>query len=78
MTGRGETILKEALELTPEEREELAAEILASLDADAYEEAEQAWATEIERRARRVLSGDTSGKPWAEVRERIAREVLGR
>lgn len=78
MTGRAETILKEALELPPEEREELVAEILASLDADAYEDAEQAWATEIERRARGVLSGEASGKPWAEVRDRIAREVLRR
>ena len=69
--------MKQALDLPTEEREELAAEILASLDADAYEDAEQAWATEIEGRARRVLSGESTGRPWPEVRERIRREVLG-
>lgn len=78
MTRRVETILKDALELPTEEREEIAAEILASLDADAFEDAEHGWATEIEKRVRRVLSTEVAGRPWSEVRERIRREVLGR
>lgn len=78
MTKQAEALLREALELSTEEREQLAAEILASLDADALEDAELAWATEIEERARRVLAGESRGKPWPEVRDRIRREVLGR
>lgn len=67
MTQRTEAVLKQALELPAEEREQLTAEILASLDADAFEEAEAAWATEIEVRARKVLSGEAVERPWAEV-----------
>jgi putative addiction module component (TIGR02574 family) len=78
MTKQAEALLREALELSTDEREQLAAEILASLDADALEDAELAWATEIEERARRVLAGESRGKPWPEVRDRIRREVLGR
>ncbi len=78
MTEQAETVLRKVLELATHEREELAAEVLASLDADAYEEAQTAWAAEIERRARSVLAGESHGQPWSEVRERIRREVLGR
>ncbi len=30
-----------------------------------------AWAAEIERRAQRVLSGESAGEPWEDVRNRI-------
>jgi hypothetical protein len=32
---------------------------------------EEAWALEIERRARRVLAGESTGTDWAEVRARL-------
>jgi uncharacterized protein (DUF433 family) len=31
----------------------------------------QAWAEEIERRARRVMAGESAGEPWEDVRNRI-------
>jgi uncharacterized protein (DUF433 family) len=31
------------------------------------------WAAEIERRARRVISGESTGEPWEVVRDRIER-----
>ncbi|MCK6681414.1 MAG: addiction module protein [Thermoanaerobaculia bacterium] len=77
MTARTEAVLKEALELPSDERELPVAELLASLDADAYEDAEVAWASEIAERARRVLAGTSSAKPWNEFRDRIKREVSG-
>ena len=62
--ARAETLLLEALKLPPKERADVAAELLASLDdlsVDEAAEVERAWGAEIERRARRVLSGTSSG-----------------
>ena len=67
--ARAETLLLEALKLPPEERAEVAAELLASLDdvpvAEA-DEVEMAWGAEIERRARRVVAGGALGGNLAE------------
>ena len=69
-----EALLQEALRLPHTERADVAAELLASLDeepADNLEAVERAWAAEIERRARRVLAGESAGVPWEQARERI-------
>lgn len=68
-------LLKEALALPDAERAELAAELMASFDGPPDPDVEAAWATEIERRAAKVLSGESQGVPWDEVRERIEREL---
>jgi hypothetical protein len=58
----------------------VAAELLASLDEDdvATEDIEAAWAVEIERRARRVLSGESEGIPSEDVRRRAEAELRKR
>jgi len=33
------------------------------------------WGEEIERRARRVLSGESMGEPWEDVRDRIEKRL---
>jgi putative addiction module component (TIGR02574 family) len=66
-----EQLLESALKLGLPERAELAVELLASLDGAPDEDAEAAWAAEIERRATRARSGDDRGKAWPEVRDRI-------
>ena len=71
-------LLHEALRLPTEERAELAAELIASLDGPAGPDVEVAWAAEIERRVAKVLSGESRGSPWEEVRRRIEREISGR
>ena len=74
MTPRGQEVLRAALSLLPEERADIAAELIVSLEgpADDPAEVEAAWATEIERRAGRVLSGESVGESWTDVRQRIA------
>ena len=54
MTPRTQELLREALELSAEDRAEIAAALLASLDAAdvTTAEIEAAWAAEIERRSR--------------------------
>jgi len=79
MTTAVKQLLHEALKLSTDDRAELAAELLASLDESADGgDGDSAWASEIERRARRVLAGESSGTPWEEVREQLRRDLLKR
>ena len=81
MTSRAQDVLREALALPVDERAGVAAELLASLDDAAAEhpaDVEAAWAAEIERRARRVVAGDTAGVPWEDVRRRAEAELRRR
>lgn len=78
MTSKAADLLREALALPIQERADVAAELLASLDDAAADDAsavEAAWAVEIERRARRVMAGESSGTPWEEVRRRAEAEL---
>jgi putative addiction module component (TIGR02574 family) len=72
MTKSGERLLEDALKLTLDERAELAAELIASLDGAPDEDVEAAWTNEVERRASHARSGADPGQPWSEVRERIS------
>ena len=68
MTTEVKQLLDEAMKLSPDNRAEIAAELLASLDESADGgDVEAAWAVEIERRARSVVAGESSGTPWDEV-----------
>ena len=81
MSPRAQELLREAMALPVKERADLAAELLASLDDAAAEdpaEVEAAWAAEIERRARRVMAGETAGIPWEDVRRRAEAELRRR
>jgi putative addiction module component (TIGR02574 family) len=69
------------MSLPADERANVAAELLASLDDSVAEDpaaVQAAWAKEIERRARRVLTGESSGQPWDNVRDRVARRLKQR
>lgn len=81
MTSRAQELLRDALTLPLAERADVAAELLASLDEAEAEHAadvEAAWAAEVERRARRVLAGETAGTPWEDVRRRAEAELRRR
>jgi putative addiction module component (TIGR02574 family) len=78
MRDRAQEVLREALTLPVSERADVAAELLASLDDAAAEnpaEVEAAWAAEIEKRARRVIGGESAGVPWEDVRRRAETEL---
>ncbi|MFW5933299.1 MAG: addiction module protein [Actinomycetota bacterium] len=78
MTDHAQTLLREALSLSEPERADLVAELLVSLEGPAEDDdtaVDQAWAEELERRARRVLAGETSGEDWGEVRDRVDRAL---
>jgi len=78
MSSRSQELLREALALPLDERADVAAELLASLDDAEAEDpttVEAAWAAEIERRAHRVMTGETTGIPWEDVRRRAEAEL---
>jgi putative addiction module component (TIGR02574 family) len=81
MSPRAQELLRDALALPVDERADLAAQLLASLDDAADDdpsEVEAAWAAEVERRARRVLAGESAGIPWSDVRRRAEEELRRR
>ena len=53
-------------------RAALAGSLLESLDTEVDEDAEAAWATEVNRRVAELDSGAVQTIPWAEVRRRLA------
>ena len=81
MTSRAQALLREVLTLPTAERADVAAELLVSLDdapPDSPAEVEAAWAHEIERRARRVMSGESAGEAWEDVRARVVNRLTSR
>lgn len=67
VTEQTQAVLATALRLTVEERAQLAADLLASLDGEPDDDVEAAWAVEIERRVRRLEEEGSRGRPWQEV-----------
>jgi hypothetical protein len=64
MTEHAQSLLSEALSLPEAERADLVAELLVSLEGPLEGDdaaVEQAWAEELEGRARRVLAGESQG-----------------
>ena len=77
MTESTKDLLERALALTPEERAELAVELIASVDGAKDGDVEAAWAAEIERRVAAARTGTSVARSWDEVESRIRRDVLG-
>jgi hypothetical protein len=70
MSTTADDLLREALQLSEEERARVAAELLASLEPDIETRDEEAWIAEVERRARAAVGG-LPGLTWDEIRTRV-------
>lgn len=75
MTDATNRVLRQALDLEPDERALLAVELLASLDAS-EDDVQRAWAAEIERRSRGAV--EERGEDWRVVLDEIRVSVLQR
>lgn len=79
MSPMGKRLLKDALQLSQEERAALAGELLDSLDptSPSQRRSEQEWLAEVRRRAEAALAGK-SGLTWDEtikqVTDRLAQQ----
>ncbi len=78
VSERVKELLRSALQLTLEERANLAFELIASIDVELAEDAKRAWAAEIERRASPVIAGESTGADWETVRARILSALTSR
>jgi putative addiction module component (TIGR02574 family) len=73
-----EQLLAEVLDLPEQDRAEVAARILESLDETQEDGVDEAWARELERRAAAVDSGEVVTSDWNVLRRRIERDIFGR
>ena len=76
MSTVGEKILQDALNLPEEERAEVAARLIESLEDPMDPDLDEAWAAEIERRCVALDAGEAVTSDWEEVRRRIEAELL--
>ena len=64
-----EKIKKQALELSSEERAELAHILIDSLQPEKKYESEKAWSEELKKRIDQYELGNSSSKAWSEVKK---------
>jgi putative addiction module component (TIGR02574 family) len=69
-------MIREALELSDEDRAFLAGLLIKSLESEADSEAdiEEAWLVEAERRWNEIEAGKVSTVPWNEVRAKLLKQ----
>ncbi|MCI0334680.1 MAG: addiction module protein [Planctomycetes bacterium] len=75
MDTQAEQVLQTALGLSPNDRAEIAASLIESLDEETEQDVEAAWADEIKRRLDSIDKGEVELIPWDEalrsMRERL-------
>lgn len=64
-----EKIKKQVLELSSQERAELAHILIDSLQPEKKYESEKAWSEELKKRIDQYELGNSSSKPWSEVKK---------
>jgi putative addiction module component (TIGR02574 family) len=72
-----EHVIIEAMKLPEAERLEVAERLFESLEGQADPEAEEAWASEIERRIQSIDAGQARFLTWEQARARIEGEGDG-
>jgi putative addiction module component (TIGR02574 family) len=76
MTERSLELLQQALSLSEEERADLAASLLNSLEPSPDSDAESSWQEESSRRASDLDSGKAKTIPWQEVQSLVSAALL--
>lgn len=72
-------LLSDVLRLPPEQRAEVALELLLSLEEeDEEQDVAAAWDEELSERAQQVLNGTAKTLPWSEVEARINAQLRQR
>lgn len=77
MTRNADRLLEEVLQLPPQERAKIAAELLSSLE-ERDEDVKMAWAAEIAKRAADAEADPDDEEDWRVALEDVRREVLSR
>ena len=77
MTAPAKEVIEKALELDEQDRAEVVAALLESLEVEENPEEEAAFVAELERRAAEMESGAVKGIPWEELWAELQRERGG-
>ena len=64
-------VWKEAADLSEKDRADLAGLLIESLEGEADDGVEAAWAAEIDRRVAELDAGTVKSIPWEQVRQRL-------
>ena len=71
MTEKANHLLGEAMQLSENDRADLAAQLMDSLDSTMDDDVESAWGAEILQRLHEVQEGKVQPIPWPEARRMI-------
>ncbi|MBS0365921.1 MAG: addiction module protein [Proteobacteria bacterium] len=77
MAASKDDVMHSALTLPEKERADLIGALIDSLDASVEAGVEEAWRSEIARRAAELDSGAVQSIPWDVVKQRLARAPRG-
>ena len=77
MSTQAEHVLQTALNLDPNDRAEIAASLIASLDPQKDQDIESAWAEEIKRRVEQIDKGEVQLIPADEVMQSMRDRLNG-
>ena len=67
MNTQSQQFLQSALQLPESDRAEIAASLIRSLDSELDDDADAAWAVEIQRRIQSIDRGEVKLIPWDDV-----------
>jgi putative addiction module component (TIGR02574 family) len=75
MSAHATKILDKAMKLSPAERADLVACLLASLSDKTLNRLDPAWQAEVERRLHAIDRGEVKMIPWDEAHKRIQKRL---
>jgi putative addiction module component (TIGR02574 family) len=77
MAKLAENIIKAAVKLPQKDRVRVVERLLDTLEPQAEQDVDAAWAAEIERRSREIKEGTVRLLPWTAVRSRARKRARG-
>lgn len=75
MSENVQELFNSALQLSDQDRAELAGLLIGSLDEEQDEDAQAAWSDEIAHRLEELNRGSVTPVPWDEVRRRLRKNA---
>jgi len=77
MAKLAENIIKAAVKLPQKDRVRVVEQLLNTLEPEAEQDVDAAWAAEIERRSREIKEGAVRPLPWRQVKSRARKQARG-
>ena len=69
MIAQRESVVRDALSLTEEDRARVVQELVDSLSPESHDLLDDAWAEELDRRFAAWQADESTGTPWSELKQ---------